>query len=220
MDVSMRTPLLIAALTLASPAMGGAWMREQGTGFLAFGPVQEETGRTDGSLYAEYGVLSNLTLGVKFDADMTQQQIGGGTGFAFARKPINTGEQPFKLAYEVGIGRGFGHRNDTLLLTGLSYGRGITVGTLYGWLAVDGAVEWSLGDTSDTAKLDTTVGLTLNDHFKVMMQVFYSQTDTANATTLAPSLIWQPRPDIASYQLGLEAESGILAVKIGIWKEF
>ena len=61
--------------------MGGAWMREQGTGFLAFGPVQEETGRTDGSLYAEYGVLPGLTLGVKFDADMTQQQIGGGTGF-------------------------------------------------------------------------------------------------------------------------------------------
>lgn len=216
----MRTLLIIWAVMLASPALAGAWMREQGTGFLSFGPIYEETGEVNGSLYAEYGLRPNLTLGIKFDADMTLQLINGGTGFIFARRPIDIWEKPFKLAYEVGVGRSFGHSNDTLLLTGLSYGRGITVGSRNGWLAIDGAVEWSLGDISHTAKLDSTVGLTLTDKFKVMMQVFYSQNDEANATTLAPSLIWQPRPEMASYQLGVEAEDGFLAFKFSVWRSF
>ncbi|WP_223423477.1 hypothetical protein [Tateyamaria pelophila] len=216
----MRPLFLTAMLMLASPAMGGAWMREPGTGFLAFGPVYEETGRLTGSLYVEYGVRPNLTIGAKFDADMTLQQIGNSTGFVFLRRPIKMDERPFKLAYEVGIGSTFGAGNDLLLLTGLSYGRGISVGSRNGWLAIDGAVEWSAGDTSTIAKLDTTLGLTLSDKFKVMMQVFHSQTDEASATTLAPSVIWQPRPEKASYQLGIEAESGTLALKFGVWRSF
>lgn len=207
-------------LLLASQAHAGAWMREQGTGFLSFGPVYEETGRLDGSLYAEYGVRPNLTLGVKIDADMMQQQIRGATGFVFARKPIDMGERQFNLAYEVGIGSTYGHSSDLLLLTGLSYGRGVNVGSLNGWLALDGAVEWSLGDSGNLGKLDTTFGLTLSDKFKVMMQVFHSQTDEANATTLAPSLVWQPRPEMASYQLGIESESGVLAFKFAVWRSF
>lgn len=216
----MRPFLLIAMLMLASPALGGAWMREPGTGFLAFGPVYEETGRLDGSFYLEYGLRPKLTLGAKIDADMTQQQIGNGTGFIFARRPIDMGDRQFKLAYEVGIGSTFGHNKGFLVLTGVSFGRGITIASRNGWLAIDSAVEWSLGDTSHVAKLDTTLGLTFTDKFKVMMQVFHSQTEEASATTLAPSVIWQPRPELASYQLGIEAESGVLAIKFGIWRSF
>lgn len=216
----MRTLLLIGLVLLANPALSGAWMRGTGTGFLSFGPVYEDTGRVDGSFFIEYGLRPKLTIGAKIDADMTQQQIGNGTGFLFLRRPIDIGERSFKLAYEVGIGTTFGHSYDPLILTGLSYGRGIQIGEIYGWLALDGSVEWSLGDTSDTAKLDTTFGLTLSDKFKVMMQVFYSQTNEASATTLAPSMIWQPRPDRPSYQLGIEAERDALAVKFGIWTTF
>lgn len=216
----MRAFLLIAVLALADPAAGGAWLREEGTGFLAFGPVYEETGRLDGSFYAEYGLRPKLTLGAKTDADMTQQQIGNGRGFVFIRGPIELGDRPYKLAYELGVGSTFGHNSDFLVLTGLSYGRGIKIGSVYGWLAVDSAVEWSLGESNDTAKLDTTLGLTLTDNFKVMMQVFHSQTIEASATTLAPSIIWQPRPEMASYQLGVEAESGVLAIKFGVWRSF
>ncbi len=216
----MRAFFLFAFLVLAGPAAGGAWMREEGTGFLAFAPVYEETGRLDGSLYVEYGLRPKLTLGVKTDADMTQQQIGDGRGFIFLRRPIEFGDRPYKLAYELGVGSTFGHNTDLLILTGLSYGRGIKIGPKYGWLAVDSAVEWSLGESSDTAKLDTTLGLALTDKFKVMMQVFHSQTLKASATTLAPSIIWQPRPEMASYQFGLEAESGVLAIKFGVWRSF
>ena len=69
-------------------------------------------------------------------------------------------------------------------------------------------------------KLDATVGLALTEKFKVMMQVFHSQTDEIRATTLAPSVIWEPRPNIPSFQLGLEAERGLLAVKFAIWRTF
>lgn len=216
----MPTLLLIAALMLAGPAYAGAWLRAEGTGFLAYSSVLAEDGTLDGSLYAEYGLRPKLTLGVKVDIDMTQGRMGNGTGFAFARKPIRTRDRPFQLAYEIGIGSTFGDQSDMLVLTGLSYGRGIKIGERHGWLAVDGSVEWSLGGATDTGKLDTTLGLALNDKFKVMVQVFYSQTDSASTTTLAPSLIWQPKPDRPSYQLGIKAEEGALSLKLGMWRTF
>lgn len=216
----MRPFLLIVLMMLANPALAGAWMRGTGTGFLSFGPVYEESGRVDGSFFIEYGLRPKLTIGAKFDADMTQQQIGDGTAFLFLRRPIEVGERSFQLAYEVGIGSTLGREYVPLILTGLSYGRGFQIGEYYGWLALDGSVEWSLGDTTDTAKLDTTVGLTLSDTFKVMVQVFYTQTEEASATTLAPSVVWQPRPDRLSFQLGIEAERDVLAVKFGIWQTF
>jgi hypothetical protein len=217
----MRIFLLFTALILAGPAAGGAWMRAEGTGFLAFSNVYSEVGTLDGGLYAEYGVRPNLTLGIKVDANMIQGRVGAGTAFVFMRRPVPMIDRPFQLAYELGIGSTFGTDTEALMLTGLSYGRGTRIGQYRGWLAVDGSVEWALGGNgSSTGKLDTTLGLTLSDRFKVMMQVFHSQTDSASSTTLAPSLIWQPRPDASSYQFGLENEGGAVAVKFGVWRSF
>jgi len=216
----MRILMLIAILMLAGPATAGAWLRAEGTGFLAYGSIYSEDGTLDGNLYGEYGVRPKLTLGIKLDADMTAGRMGNGSGFVFVRKPIPLKGRPFHLAYEVGIGSTFGDHSDALLLTGLSYGRGITIAGRSGWLAIDGSVEWSLGDSTDTGKLDTTIGLNLNDRVKVMAQVFHSQTETASSTTLAPSLVWQPKADKPSYQLGLEAKEGTIAIKLGLWRTF
>lgn len=216
----MRLFTLIMALLMAGTAHAGAWLRAEGTGFLAYSTTFEEDGALNGSFYGEYGVRPKLTLGLKADIDMTVGRAGNGSAFVFARKPIQTQDRPFRLAYEVGIGSTFGQSSDMLLLTGLSYGRGIKIAGKHGWFALDGSVEWSLGDGTDTGKLDTTVGLTLNDRFKVMVQVFHSLTDTASTTTLAPSVIWQRKPDRPSYQIGLEAEEGAVALKLGIWQTF
>ncbi|MEP1964687.1 hypothetical protein [Tateyamaria sp.] len=217
----MRTPFLIAALMLSDPAHAGAWLREQGSGFLSFGSTIDELGRSTGSAYAEYGLRPKLTLGAKVDVDMTAGQIGDGSAYVFARKPIPTGERAYKLAYELGIGGTIEQDPSALLRTGLSYGRGITAWDHSGWIAIDGALEWVESDSSVTAKLDATMGLTLNDRFKVMFQVFYSQTETEATTTLAPSLIWTPKPDKnRSYQLGVEAKEGVLGLKLGVWHSF
>ncbi|WP_299143196.1 hypothetical protein [uncultured Tateyamaria sp.] len=216
----MRLPLILAALTVPDPSDAGAWMRTQGEAFLSYSAVYEETGRLDGSVYFEYGFRPRLTLGAKVDIDMTDGRTGDGTAFLFARKPIGPTDRPGKLAFEIGLGSTFGDSSDALLRTGLSYGRGIKLWDKYGWVAIDGAVEWDLSGGPETSKLDTTAGLALNDRFKVMMQVFVSHTGSTTSTTLAPSVIWQPKEKTRSYQLGVEAEDGVLAVKLGVWRTF
>ncbi|WP_299685907.1 hypothetical protein [uncultured Tateyamaria sp.] len=216
----MRLILTIAALVWATTCHGGAWLRAQGTGFLTSSVLQGADGHSDGALYFEYGVRPKLTLGIKVDANMVVGQLAGGSGFAFARLPIPTGDRAYKLAYEIGLGATLNSETEPLLRTGLSYGRGIKWREKYGWLAVDFAVEWSLAGAAHTAKLDTTLGLGITDTTKIMMQVFVSGTEDATSLTLAPSLIWQPREKKPSYQIGFEAEQGDVSLRLGLWQEF
>lgn len=210
----MRLALTLLLMTLASGAQAGAWLQEHKKGFLSYSIVYEETGRLDGTFYAEYGARPKLTLGAKIDAQMTLGRLGGGTGFLFFRKPIPTGDRDYKLAYDIGIGGTFRMVMEPLLRTGLSYGRGIKLGERHGWVALDGAVEWALDEGPNTLKLDSTIGLGINDRFKVMMQVFATSADSNT------SVIWQPKPDGASFVLGVEDEDGILALKLGLWRSF
>jgi len=212
--------LLLIALLVSRPVFAGAWLQEDGHAFLAYSVVYTEDNRLDGSLYAEYGLRPRLTLGLKVDVDMTNGQMGDGTAFVFARKPIGTGKRKFKLAYDFGLGSTFGGDMRPLLRTGLSYGRGFQLRDRDGWIGIDSAVEWAINDGSDTYKIDGTIGLALNDHFKVMVQCFVSLTGNDMTTTLAPSLIWQPGDKGQSFQFGLEGKDGVLALKIGMWRSF
>ena len=216
----MRLSLFLLILLCGTAAHAGAWLRDQGSGFLSLSVLQKQTGQTDGALYFEYGLRPRLTLGVKVDADMTAGRVGNGTAIIFARTSVGPRDRPFKITADVGIGTTFGHAEGTLLRTGLSYGRGITFARRNGWLAIDGAAEWSLSDGHNTYKLDTTLGLTLNDKAKVMVQVFVNSTGKDNTVTLAPSVIWQPKPDRPSYQIGLEAQDDTIALRLGLWKSF
>lgn len=217
----MRLPFLIALLCLASHAHAGAWMREEGSVFLSFGANIDETGRAEGAIYAEYGLRPKLTLGLKIDVAMTDGRMGDGEAYVFARKPIPVGERDFKLAYEVGLGGTLGDDASGLVRVGFNYGRGIKLWDRNGWLAIDSALEWTTGDSELTGKLDSTLGLALNDRFKVMVQVFYIHTDAENSTTIGPSLIWTPKKDAAnSYHIGLESDDGVLGVKLGVWRSF
>lgn len=216
----MRLLACCLFLLCATQAQSGARLREEGTAFLATSVLVSEDGESDGALFFEYGLRPKLTLGLKVDAAMTQGRVGGGSGFAFLRRPLPVGERDYKLAYELGLGATVGAETDPLLRTALSYGRGLTWRDHYGWLSVDFSVEWSLGGDTDTAKLDTTLGMGLGDQVKVMMQVFLSQTETQGSVTLAPSLIWQPKPDRPSYQIGFEAEDSTLSLRLGLWTEF
>ncbi len=216
----MRTLVFCLGLLAASPAGAGAWLRADGTGFLATYVLQGRDGNSDGGLYFEYGVRPKLTLGVKADVNMTLGQLGDGRAFVFMRRAIPTGDRPYKLAYDLGIGSTFGVIQDPLLLTGVSYGRGLQWKERNGWLAIDSAVEWSLSGQATTAKLDATFGMALGKKTKGMLQVFLSHTETDFSATLAPSLIWQPKAKKPSYQIGLEAENGEVSLKLGLWRDF
>ncbi|KIC50135.1 hypothetical protein [Tateyamaria sp. ANG-S1] len=207
-------------IVAALPAGAGAWMQEHRKGFLSFSGFYDETERFGGTIYLEYGLRPKLTIGAKVDASMVYGQVPNGSGFVFLRKPIPIERHEFKIAYEIGLGSTFAETYEPLLHTALSYGRGIKAWNKYGWIAIDGSVEWALHDGSDTRKLDTTVGLSVTDRFKVMMQVFVSDTDGNTTTTLAPSVVWQPRPTAPSFVVGIEDKDGILALKLGMWRSF
>ena len=219
----MRLAVLLAALLLPMPAHAGAWLRDEGTTFLSFGTTVDELYRVNGSIYVEYGLRPGLTLGFKADMemDMTTGRPGDGTAFVFLRMPIPTGERAYKLAYEVGLGSTFGSDSIPVVRVGLSFGRGFSVRGKSGWVAFDTAVEWEKESKAKTLKADGTVGLTLSDRFQIMMQVFLSDSEIGHSTTYAPSVIWRPQPDGSTrYQLGIESEDGLVALKLGLWREF
>ncbi|MEM6758597.1 MAG: hypothetical protein AAF601_03875 [Pseudomonadota bacterium] len=214
----MRIILLFLLLS-AGHATAGAWLRAEGTGFLSTSVLQGQDGSTETSVYIEYGLRPRLTIGFKGDATLIAGQLNNGTVLVFARRPIPRTNVDYKLSYTLGLGADIDTQTRGVLRTQLSYGRGLTFADRFGWLAVDAIVDWSLADDPDTVKLDTTVGLTLNDRFKVMIQIFVThESDTS--IKLAPSLIWQPRDSEQSYQIGLEAEAGEIALRFGLWRDF
>ncbi|MEL7090855.1 MAG: hypothetical protein AAFN94_03880 [Pseudomonadota bacterium] len=212
-------PILALLLLMTGPAHAGAWLREEGTGFLSTSVLQKQDGSSEASVYVEYGARPNLTLGIKADATLIAGHVTDGTVLGFARKPIPRQSVDYKLSYTLGLGADIDTHTNALLRTQLSYGRGLKWGERFGWLAIDAIYDWSLAGTSDTAKLDGTVGFSLNPQVKVMMQVFVSHDDDTTIK-LAPSVVWQPGGEGQSYQFGLEAEDGAIALRFGLWRTF
>lgn len=218
----MRFVLLIALLLPAQPADAGAWLREQGAAFLSFKTTIEQNGQRNAAVYAEYGARPKLTLGVKADVGMVHGFLSGGRAEVFVRKPFPLGKRNFKLAYELGLGGAFVQTVDPLLRVGLNLGKGLTLRKTSGWLAIDASVEWASTSDIATVKLDTTLGFNLSAHFKVMMQIFHTDSIVFTETTLAPSVIWTPNTDKGiSYQFGLETnDAGVLGATVGVWRSF
>ena len=211
--------VLLFLLLAAGPATAGAWLREEGTGFLSTSLLQRQDGGTETNLYLESGLRPRLPLGFQGDATLIAGQLNNGTILVFARKPIPRAGVDYKLSFTLGLGADIDTQTRGLLRTQLSYGRGLTWGERFGWLAIDAIVDWSLAGMSDTAKLNTTVGFTVNDRFKLMMQVFVTH-ENETSLKVAPSLIWQPDGHKQTYQIGLEAEGDKIALRFGLWRDF
>lgn len=215
----MRLFLIVFLLFAPGSAVAGAWLREQGTGFLSTYVLQRQTGDSEVGLYMEYGFRPQLTLGLKLDGNITTGYLSNGSALVFGRKPIPRDSKQYKLSYTIGLGADQDTETKGFIRTQLSYGRGLTVGQRNGWIALDAIYDWSVAGQSDTIKLDSTIGLTMNPRYKLMMQVFVSHTDDT-AIKVAPSVVWQPGGADQSYQFGLEAEAGEVALRFGLWREF
>ncbi len=79
-------PLLALAMG-ASPAFSGAWLRAEGDGFLSSTiKVQDDDDTTTyGTLYAEYGINPDLTVGLDIGSD----EGGDHKGLAFVLMPLS-----------------------------------------------------------------------------------------------------------------------------------
>jgi hypothetical protein len=196
----------------ATQATAGAWLKSKGSGFTSVSFSMSwfrDTGQTS---YLEFGARDDLTVGL--DTGLLQSPLGETSGFAlaFARRPIGPDEGPHRFAYEIGVGAAWvDGMTSPLLKTGLSWGRGLSLGDRNGWASVDAAVVWDLGQGTHQGKLDATLGMPITNRFTF--------------ATIAPSVVVSPWKGDGKFriQIGAETEVGNpenTAIKIGLWREF
>ncbi|MCR8827663.1 hypothetical protein [Pseudosulfitobacter koreensis] len=218
----LRIAILCASLCAAS-ADAGAWLREQGTGFAATSTGVTDQFNAQNGFYLEYGLTAGTTVGLDIDMRLTQAGQSG-SGHVFARRALPFGGKGV-WAYQIGLGAAFQDVAVTpLAKLGLSYGRGIKLGKYDGWLAVDSAAQWDFGTSVRSLKVDTTAGLTFNEHSKAMVQLFWTADSLGTSSaTLTPSYVYTPERGRFSYVVGVEAIRGRserYGIKLGLWSDF
>lgn len=222
----LRISAFLLSIFLAHSAFAGAWLREKDSGFsslTASGAMTLDFGQ---KTYLEYGVRHDLTLGAELGFLMSANSGRSDYATLFLRRPIGDAEGPNLWAYELGIGASWtGETVNPYLRTGLSWGRGYTLGTRSGWVGVDATIQWDVYNANHLLKLDSTVGMNFNDRFSVMVQVFHARVNAGATTSIAPSLVVRPlkkRPHIR-LKIGTETQIGntdATAFKISFWHDF
>lgn len=234
--------LLVAAVFAvfaANRADAGAWLRDEGRGFVATTvyfsePFDDQSFYT--GIYAEYGFSPKLTFG----ADIGHGVNGTDKSVVFARLPIRLPNRvgggdaaTWRLSAELGLGEISGQ---AVLRPGLSYGRSIDLAWLNGagrgragdgwaaggWIGLDGYVELRRDGPTDL-KLDATWGATLRNGQLVMIQAQTGRSgDEPAFFRLVPSVTlglgdrWRAELGLSKSFTGAR-EHGI---KLGIWQDF
>ncbi|MFD1511546.1 hypothetical protein [Lacimonas salitolerans] len=154
---------MIIWLLLSCPALAGAWPRGKGNVFVASSTYVLPSGAYTG-LYAEWGVTERLTLGL----DLGRGVSGQDKAVAFVQAPLIRPVAGHHFAWQIGAGVIAG---DTVIRPGLSWGKGIDWAGRSGWAALDAVAEVRTETLAIDYKADLTLGLTLSDARKIMLQL-------------------------------------------------
>jgi hypothetical protein len=226
---------LILGLVSASPAQAGAWLRSEGTGFVATSVAMNRSKDLSTSYYSEYGLSDTMTLGTDIYYGVDRTFFQQGSGILFLRMPIGPTDQTHKFAAHFGLGARYllGYFYPAAEV-GLSWGRGIKWGERYGWVNVDTSYNKPLDDEpkdpygsgykpNARVKLDATLGMGITENGKAMIQMFNTFEDGDTYTTLAPSFVFAPGGGDVSVQISAEFPvrgDGETSIKIGVWRTF
>lgn len=216
-----RLFVLLLGVLMPQFCAAGPWPRGEGNQFLSVSVEFElENGVTDGQdffagLFYERGLANDLTLGFDAGSDPT----GASKAFGFLRWPAGKQDGPSRLAFEFGLGA-FDDR--PAIRPGISWGRGLMLGEIGGWISVD--TRYVLQDSFDSIlESDFTFGLRPGPRSMVVLQL---QTglpdDDAFFAKIAPSYVHEYRPD-RRIEIGLiSGITGIddFKVKLGLWRDF
>lgn len=201
---------IITVLAVASSATAGAWAREEGELFIAFGgnfllsEGAQKPVHYDPTLYAEYGLSDRMTIGL----DMYTADAGEIlTAFGFAAFPIGDIEAKnrFMASIALGVRIDPNANPETLMRGGVSWGRGMESG----WLAIDASATFGTIDTDFRPKADFTWGQNWSDNWTTTFQLQTGQgiTDDFYAK-ISPSIIYTLRDDIKIHLGGVQALTG------------
>ncbi len=206
-----------------APALSGAWLREQGSGFASATATQRSSDghrSTEFGYYADYGLTSRVTLGV----DLNDNDNLSGHALVFVRIPMGREPRGYRFAVELALG-GSHYLNswEPMQKTTLSFGRAFDSNWGPGWVAIDGAYEMRGLDTEPILKLDATIGLSDPKQLRPILQI-----ETAKITgqplfyTITPGV---QIPLTRDTQLLIAAEHRVttqrsLGLKVGVWHRF
>lgn len=216
-------PLMLLCLC-AHAAHAGAWAREKGDMFIAFGGnfLLSEGARKpvhyDPTLYAEYGLSDRVTIGMDlYTADAGEVL----TGYTFAAFPIGDleAQNRYMASFGLGLRLDANATNEMLMRGGLSWGRGLD----NGWLAIDASATFGTVDTTFRPKSDFTWGHNWNDNWTTTLQLQTGQglTDDYYAK-VSPSIIYAFNDDIKVHLGAVQALTGDkgYGLKFETWLSF
>lgn len=225
-DAAIMRRLLVTTMifvVLCGPLWAGAWLREKGSVFTATSVTgfKEPDGdfKYKTSLYAEWGALPNLTIGL----DAEEHQDLYGHALIFGRFPIADFGQAGRMAGEIGVGAH--HRQLgawAMYRATLSYGKNIETGLGNGWLAVDTALEYRTHEAL-IRKLDITAGLSSGRRLDPLLQIETSYVpDQPFYWSARPSVIYRPKKGRTSWIFGVERNSfrDSTGYKIALWLSY
>jgi len=158
--------LVLLAQMLASPALAGAWAREDGTWFVAvggnvllFGDAARPV-HYDPTIYLEYGLTPRLPLGLD---GYTAARGDAGSLLGFVRWQFGRTDRPARTAVSLGYGATLNPRGDLspTYRLGLHWGRGME----WGWVSVDYTTTFEDTLESLRDKADLTLGVNFNDRW-------------------------------------------------------
>lgn len=206
-------PLLALAMG-ASPALAGAWLRAEGGGFLSstINVQDDDDTTTYGTLYAEYGINPDLTVGLDIGSD----EGGDHKGLAFVLMPLS--RDGLHVAFELAAGT---LDEGAALRPGISVGRSLSIKDLNGWWSVDTRARLTTDDIS--LAIDTTVGLKLPSETMLIGQLQHGgPIADPDFLRLSGSVVW---PISAGRHIEVGLTTGLMSaedfgVRLGMWRSF
>ena len=205
----------------------GAWPRERGTWFLSSDVrlawpqdtsqwVSLQPASNYYTIYAEYGLPRNLTLGL----DLGHSVSGAGKTVAFLRMPLPKFRRGPELSAEFGLGVIDGRM---VARPGISAGLGFATFGTPSWLAADAVVEVVSQPSAADLKLDLTYGVTLENGMKVILQLQSGlPASDPSFARLAPSIalpVGKNRLAEFGVTYGLRGDDS-MGIKLGVWQTF
>ncbi len=211
----MLRVIVMIWLVATGPAWAGAWPRGKGNVFVTTSTYVTQMGTYTG-IYAEWGASDRLTFGL----DVGRGVSGEDKAVVFMRLPMLGRLSSHTFAWEIGVGEIAGEK---VLRPGLSWGKGFDFAGRAGWAALDTVAELRIDTLATDLKADLTLGLTITDRRKVMMQVQAGVQDGDEPfLRLVPSITFG-LSERAKMELGFTHDLfGVqdTGVKAALWYEF
>lgn len=216
----MRRPLLaLLCLLAATPALGGAWPRGEGNGFMSVttrfsdGTLPDEPGART-SLFLDYGVTARS--GLSFELDTAEGEIE--KALAFHNFTWTAPDSAWQFTTSLGAGTLNG---EAAFSPRASVGRGFTIFGTPGWAEAVASGEFT--QSNRAGKLDLTLGLAPDPRLRTFVQVFaYKARGGETFIRGESSVAYQITRDIwidGGISTGITPDTDH-RFKIGIWTAF